>query len=167
MPVLANPKHELFAQALARGSDKTAAYVSAGYEGKAAGKSAWKLANRAHISARVGELVQQFTERDRDAMLAAAKELQIEKSAIITELWMNATQPDRDKRDIAASNRALELLGKEIHNMFVEKIEHGRPGEFGLPREAREAKELLDRIRAEKAVPKAPPPVVAPRKQDA
>jgi phage terminase small subunit len=32
MPILANPKHEAFAQGLARGSSATAAYVEAGYK---------------------------------------------------------------------------------------------------------------------------------------
>ena len=38
--------------------------------------------------------------------------------------------------------------------MLVEQHEHGRPGEFGLPRQPDEARELLDRIRAEKALAK-------------
>ena len=32
MPILANPKHEAFAQGLARGSSAAAAYVEAGYK---------------------------------------------------------------------------------------------------------------------------------------
>jgi len=35
MPVLSNPRHEAFAQALARGLPATAAYVEAGYKANA------------------------------------------------------------------------------------------------------------------------------------
>jgi hypothetical protein len=54
MPVLANPKHETFAQALARGSSATTAYVEAGY--KENRHNAATLARKQHILARVDEL---------------------------------------------------------------------------------------------------------------
>ena len=54
MTMLANPKHEVFAQGLARGSSATTAYVEAGY--KENRHNAATLARKQHILARVGEL---------------------------------------------------------------------------------------------------------------
>jgi hypothetical protein len=51
MPVLANPKHEAFAQAVARVSSATAAYVEAGY--KENRHNAAALARKQHILTRV------------------------------------------------------------------------------------------------------------------
>ena len=55
MSVLKNPKHELFAQALAKGSKQIAAYEEAGYKPNAAAAS--KLQRIAKISERVQELL--------------------------------------------------------------------------------------------------------------
>jgi hypothetical protein len=54
MPILPIPKHEAFAQVLARGSSAAAAYVEAGY--KENRHNAATLARKQHILTRVGEL---------------------------------------------------------------------------------------------------------------
>ena len=54
MPALKNPRHEAFAQALARGVSASAAYVEAGY--KANRHNAATLAREEHIGTRVTEL---------------------------------------------------------------------------------------------------------------
>jgi hypothetical protein len=54
MPALKNPRHEAFAQALARGLSASAAYVEAGY--KANRHNAAALAREQHIRTRVTEL---------------------------------------------------------------------------------------------------------------
>jgi phage terminase small subunit len=73
MPALANTRHELFAQELARGVEPAAAYQSAGYQpnpGKAAALQA-----RPEIIARVSELI---------AQAAQAKGVTVER--VVTEL---------------------------------------------------------------------------------
>jgi hypothetical protein len=54
MPALKNPRHEAFAQALARSMSASAAYVEAGY--KANRHNAAALAREKHIRTRVAEL---------------------------------------------------------------------------------------------------------------
>src|SRR5215467_13892889 len=54
MPALKNPRHEAFAQAVARGMSASAAYVEAGY--KANRHNAAALAREQHIGTRVTEL---------------------------------------------------------------------------------------------------------------
>lgn len=54
MPVLLNPRHELFAQELAKGKTATEAYMLAGY--KADDGNASKMAGRPEVQARVQEI---------------------------------------------------------------------------------------------------------------
>lgn len=54
MPILANPRHELFCQNLAHGMAPTQAYVAAGYHADAS--HAARLGSAGHIVARVHEL---------------------------------------------------------------------------------------------------------------
>jgi hypothetical protein len=58
MPALKNPRHERFAQAVARAVDAAAAYQSAGYdaEGGAAEAGASRLLRNAAVAARIAEL---------------------------------------------------------------------------------------------------------------
>src|SRR5450631_1772845 len=56
MPILAQPKHEQFAQSVAKGISATAAYSSAGYSKAGAAASASRLMTNANVSARIKEL---------------------------------------------------------------------------------------------------------------
>lgn len=73
MPVLANAKHERFAQEIAKGATATEAYVTAGY--KADDGNACKLANRPEVVARVQEITG-----------AAAEKAGVTAQAVIEEL---------------------------------------------------------------------------------
>lgn len=55
MPVLKNPKHEAFAQALAKGKTQDEAYAEAGY--KPSRHHASRLATKGNIGARLAELL--------------------------------------------------------------------------------------------------------------
>lgn len=55
MPVLSNPRHELFAQALAKGKSATQAYVEAGFEGHR--QNAARLMSNDDVADRVEELL--------------------------------------------------------------------------------------------------------------
>ncbi|RDE07724.1 hypothetical protein [Pelagibacterium lacus] len=54
MPILPNPRHESFAQALAKGKTADDAYAQAGYRPNR--KNAWRLKTNEDIAARVAEL---------------------------------------------------------------------------------------------------------------
>ena len=58
MPTLENPRHERFAQALARGKTQASAYAEAGYAGGKDGAS--KLAQAPKGKARVAELLERM-----------------------------------------------------------------------------------------------------------
>ena len=58
MPVLANSKHEQFAQAVAKGVSATKAYTSAGYSANGAKQSAARMLTNADVCARIRELQQ-------------------------------------------------------------------------------------------------------------
>ena len=61
MPVLGNPKHELFAQALARGKSQSDAYAEAGY--KPSEPNASRLTRNDKVQARVVELTGRGAEK--------------------------------------------------------------------------------------------------------
>ena len=60
MPILANVRHERFAQELACGSSATSAYAAAGYEGRGGGQSANKLLKNPQVAARVAQLKEEI-----------------------------------------------------------------------------------------------------------
>lgn len=130
MPVLSNPRHELFAQELARGKSATEAYELAGYEPNDGNAS--RLKGNERISARVDEILGRAAER-----------VEIDRAWVLERLIENAnramqTNPvlDHDgeitgeyRYEGSVANRALELVGKEL-GMFVERKEVGKPGDF-------------------------------------
>lgn len=63
MPLLTNPKHEHFAQLVAKGETPPKAYVLAGYSEAGAAQSANRLLKDADVLARVAELRANLTER--------------------------------------------------------------------------------------------------------
>ena len=139
MPVLANPRHELFAQEVAKGTDCAEAFVIAGFKNNPGNARRLKLneavakrieaiqLERAEISAKI----------NAKAVERAAEALAIDKEWIMGRLKENAEramqavqakgpdgQPVGDfKYDGSVANRALELLGKEI-GMFIDRTEN-------------------------------------------
>jgi len=82
MPVLKNPKHELFAQNVAKGVSGAESWIKAGYDtnAKAAAVSANRMLKRPDISNRVNELLER-----RDAIEVRSTERAVEKLAITKE----------------------------------------------------------------------------------
>src|SRR6266567_1964853 len=115
MPILNNPRHERFAQLLATGQNPAQAYATVGYEEKGSYTCGPRLLKRTEIKARVDELRQQVA---RSAVDAAA----LNRQFVLTELMDNAIKA-KENQEWSASNRALELLGKEL-GLFVERSEH-------------------------------------------
>lgn len=129
MPALDNPRHERFAQELAKGKTQLEAYRLAGYRPDDG------AANRLSGNVRVATRVKEITER-------AATRAEITKAWVMERLMRNAQMclgeeplivPGSGgegevaeegrvefRRDPAAANQALQLLGKEL-GMFVDR----------------------------------------------
>lgn len=159
MAALTNPKHELFAQELAKGKTAEEAHGLAGYKASRSGAS--QLKQNLNISNRVAELLQEREAIHGQATADAIKSTALTKEWIIETLKENvarAMQAKPVKTDDEGeaigeyqyqgnvANRALELLGKEL-GMFVDRKEVGRPGDF----ESMNADQLREYIRRETA----------------
>ena len=66
MPALANPRHELFAQAVASGNSASEAYRQCGAAGKNADVQAAKLVVKSSIRERVEELKEKQSKKVRN-----------------------------------------------------------------------------------------------------
>lgn len=141
MPVLSNPKWELFAQELAKGTTAEKSYEIAGYKPNRG--NAVTLKQNESISERVVELLAEREKMHGQATAKAVERVALTKEWILGKLIDNAEralqaqqakdaegQPIGDfKYEGSVANRALELLGKEL-GMFVDRKEIGKPGEF-------------------------------------
>ena len=83
MPALKNPRHEAFAQALARGMSAAAAYGQVGFKPHRA--NAATLARKEHISVRVAELQEEQLAIHQQATAAAAANKQVTIESLIAE----------------------------------------------------------------------------------
>jgi len=137
MPALPNPRHELFAQAIAKGASQREAYKAAGYGVKsdaAADASASRLLSGGKVQARISELQSRAAEK---AMLTKAWVIErllenVERAMEAIPVLDAAGNPTgKYVYNGNVANRALELLGKEM-NMFIERKEIGRPGSFDM-----------------------------------
>ncbi|WP_175540088.1 hypothetical protein [Methylobacterium sp. yr596] len=136
---LTNSRHELFAQELAKGKSQFEAHAAAGYSAHRGNASA--LAQDKSIQARVAEIQSATAEMERAATQAAAEALAIDREWVMARLQENALKAALTE-DYGPSNRALELLGKEL-GMFKDKIEHSGPNGGPIQTEQTTARELL------------------------
>jgi len=111
MAVLRNPRHERFAQLVATGMSAAEAYVAAGYAEKAAYTCGPRLLKTSSVQARVRELQHTIAKMSIDQAV-------IDRGFVLRELRDNALSTKQNQQ-WSASNRALELLGKEL-GMFQE-----------------------------------------------
>src|SRR5450432_759701 len=116
MAALRNTKHELFAERVAAGQTPAQAYVAAGYEGKTAYTCGPRLLRRTEVRARVNEL-------QKTVAQTAVTRAAISREFVLRELMDNALQAKQNQQ-WSASNRALELLGKEL-GLFADRSGHG------------------------------------------
>lgn len=117
MPALSNPKHERFAQALAKGETATAAYELAGYEpndGNAA-----RLKGNDRIEARVAEILER-----------AATRAEITVATISERLLKIAEKCERtNEANKLGVARATLMDVAKLNGLIVDKREHtGRNG---------------------------------------
>lgn len=152
---LRNARHELYCQARAEGMSQLNSYITAGYAG--GNKSnASQMDKRDDVQARVKYLLSEKAKAVAEATAIAAaettKRVAISKEWVLNELLEvaamgKATTPvlDKDgnpsgeyKQNLAAANKALELIGKEI-GMFVERREVRAGALDEIPYDEREA----------------------------
>ena len=106
MPTLPNPRHELFAQALARGENATKAYQSAGFKGSRANAS--RLRADSNVAARVLEICE-----------AGARTAEISVASLLQELEQARAQATT-LGQLSAAVRATAEKAK-ISGLLVEK----------------------------------------------
>ena len=111
MPMLQNPRHERFANALAAGISKSSAYQELGYSEKGIPQGASRLANNPRVKARVEEICN-LARRDKSTMEA------FDKARVLNRLDTLGRAAEA-ARQFAAAIRCEELIGKE-HGMFTE-----------------------------------------------
>lgn len=147
MPTLKNPKHELFAQELAKGTTAEKSYEAAGYKPHRGNSST--LARNKNILARVQELLAERERIHGQSTARAIERVSLTKEWVLARLIDNAQRasqavpvldaeghPTGEYRyQGAVANRALELLGKHL-GMFVEL--HELSGKDGGPIQTQE-----------------------------
>lgn len=140
---LKNAKHEHFCQLVSNGESATRAYVLAGYSDKGAKQGASRLLTNDDVCLRIECLRGQKELMHKETVTAVIQNAGISKEWIIEQLVENVAMaksaiPVLDsegiptgeyKQNLAAANKALELLGSEL-GMFIKKVETGGPGDF-------------------------------------
>ena len=172
MPVLANARHESFSQNLTKGMSEVAAYEAAGYTRDLG--NACHLAQKPHIRARVKELMERAGRRaeitaarvlqemaklafynpadyikideDGTAIVDLSK-LDRDQAAAITEVISERGEDGKVKTRIKLADKkaALVELGRHF-GLWIERVEHGRPGDFS---DIQSTEELIEKIRTE------------------
>lgn len=116
MPVLANPKHEAFAKALADGLKMVDAYEMAGYTRSPSAAS--QLNNKPEVQQRISELISEKRARSEefdDDLDNLPSELS--REWLIKTLMKNVSIAQKNGQ-IAPSNKAVEMLAELIGYSF-------------------------------------------------
>jgi phage terminase small subunit len=106
MPVLKNPKHEIFVQHVIAGESAADAYKACGFKGKDARKRASDLRTKPEIKARIEELTGRIT---NNAVKRASAKLAIDKEMVLRMLVENIARGEKIKGGSSVVNRACEL----------------------------------------------------------
>lgn len=138
MPVLLNPKHERFAQELAKGKAADESYALAGFSPNRGNASVLK--HKQNILNRVSEILSERESVHAQSTADAIKSTSLTKEWVIEMLTQNVDRAMQatavlgdDGEPIgeysyqgSVANRSLELLGKEL-GMFIDRkeVRHG------------------------------------------
>jgi len=106
MSALRNPRHEQFAQLIAAGKTPAEAYILVGYAERTAYTCGPRLLKQTSVAARVAELQQTVA-------VATVTRMSLSREFVLRELMDNAMQAKKNQ-EWSASNRAFELVGKEL-----------------------------------------------------
>jgi hypothetical protein len=125
MPALKNPRHEAFAQALARGMSAAAAYGQVGFKPHRA--NAATLARKEYISVRVAELQEEQLAIHQQSTAAAAANKQVTIESLIAEAEAARAKAMSEKGGAAAAVSALTAKAK-LAGMWREKVDQHNTG---------------------------------------
>lgn len=106
MPVLPNPKHEAFAQAIVRGKSASEAYVDAGY--KPSRHHASRLATNGNVAQRVAELQGRAAKKAEVTVESLALELEEARKIALDEKQSSAA--------VSATMGKAKLFGLGVEN---------------------------------------------------
>ena len=129
MGILRNPKHELFAQGIVAGLSRTEAHKQAGYTGQST-TAVKAVADNPLVVDRIKELLAQ-----------SARRSELSRKDILDRIFQD-WELARKLGQTASALKAGELMGKELHRMFVDRREVGGPGDFDSKTEE-ELKEII------------------------
>jgi len=115
MPVLANARHEQFAQKVASGLKLLEAYTLAGYSEAGAQSSASRLARNAKVAARIAELEAASAQASTAAVL-------FDRARVLARLDELSRKAEAEG-NFSAAIRAEELIGRN-RGMFIDRTEH-------------------------------------------
>jgi hypothetical protein len=115
MPILKNSRHERFCQELAKGKPASEAYVLAGFKPDRGAAS--RLSSKVSIRARVVEL---------QAPVAEKTQITLER---LTEMYLADREAAYKSGQLAVAKSAADSLAK-MYGYFIERHEHGGPGDF-------------------------------------
>lgn len=121
MPILPNPKHEAFAQALAKGASAADAYTQAGY--KPSRSAASRLSTNVNIEARVAELVGKGADRAEVTIARVLDEMRkLGFSDIRGAFTPNGSllPPEEWDDDFAAAVAAVEVVSRNTNEKDAE-----------------------------------------------
>src|SRR5215468_3108030 len=125
MSALKNPRHEAFAQTLARGMSASAAYGQVGFKPHRA--NAATLARKEHISVRVAELQEEQLAIHKQATAEAAANKQVTIESLIAEAEAARAKAMSEKGGAAAAVSALTAKAK-LAGMWREKLDQHNTG---------------------------------------
>lgn len=120
MPILKNPKHEKFAQMVARGSTLVKAYERAGYEPNTG--NATNLRKRPEVAARIEEIEFERTQRIDESLDDFIDDQGIDAAYIIKQVLDNGVKA-KEAGQFNAANKSFEMVGKELFGLFADKKE--------------------------------------------
>ena len=115
--VLRNPQHEIFAQARAAGCNKDEAYQKAGYRGKSS-QAMGRIDAKPDVRQRIKEILE-----------SSARRAELSRRDILDRIYQD-WELSRKLGQMSAALKAGDMLGRELHKMFVERREVGGPGDF-------------------------------------
>jgi hypothetical protein len=125
MSILNNPRHEAFAQALARGMSASAAYAEVGFRPHR--HNAATLARKKHISVRVAELQEEQLAIHQQATAEAAAKAKVTIESLIAEAEAARVKAMSEKGGAAAAVTALTAKAK-LAGMWREKVDQHNTG---------------------------------------
>lgn len=114
MPVLSNPKHEAFAQGLAKGKSQAEAYADAGYKGDRTAAS--RLSTNVNVLSRVAELQEKAAEKTLVTVESLTEQLD--------RAYGCAMANDQAAAAVSATMAKAKLHGLDIDRKLIDIHHH-------------------------------------------